>query len=453
MGHVAQGSPHRQEVPDSACPQMESRRITHISAEQKRRFNIKLGFDTLHSLVSTLSAQPSIKVSTSGWTSPGHVGMWYITQGRCVPGLPPCRVLLPCTLACGAGGCEPTPGPWRPVWCSRARVGHHTSHCQPRYVKRQVPRPRPCPPWGLPLPFHPGGPTGQQGHHLAEDSRVHLQAAARASGPAGRGTAAAGADRGAQRLHQVRGMWPGEAGRSHCLQRGGQAGQTAALGRQQYTAGLLSTSQDLDLALSPLKPCFGSCGGGHCLRGSAAWDQSVGPCPTAALGEARCPPSPAESWGPDRPSPHGLAPAASSLLNTDPQRCLCPTACARSSCQPRECPSHASASTRCAACLMSMSAPPRCRTGNSGSYPLGPAPAACSDPSTKQWVHWVLWLTCSSPVCEVPPAREALGTAGRCFPPKGTWWEHAKMLWLVRYKDANEVGVNGQSSGRSHQWS
>ncbi|NXI40833.1 MLXPL protein, partial [Galbula dea] len=42
---------------------MENRRITHISAEQKRRFNIKLGFDTLHSLVSTLSAQPSIKVS------------------------------------------------------------------------------------------------------------------------------------------------------------------------------------------------------------------------------------------------------------------------------------------------------------------------------------------------------------------------------------------------------
>ncbi|NXE11930.1 MLXPL protein, partial [Lophotis ruficrista] len=42
---------------------MESRRITHISAEQKRRFNIKLGFDTLHGLVSTLSAQPSIKVS------------------------------------------------------------------------------------------------------------------------------------------------------------------------------------------------------------------------------------------------------------------------------------------------------------------------------------------------------------------------------------------------------
>ncbi|XP_013008217.1 carbohydrate-responsive element-binding protein isoform X2 [Cavia porcellus] len=41
----------------------ESRRITHISAEQKRRFNIKLGFDILHGLVSTLSAQPNLKVS------------------------------------------------------------------------------------------------------------------------------------------------------------------------------------------------------------------------------------------------------------------------------------------------------------------------------------------------------------------------------------------------------
>ncbi|XP_038615552.1 carbohydrate-responsive element-binding protein isoform X2 [Tachyglossus aculeatus] len=41
----------------------ESRRITHISAEQKRRFNIKLGFDTLHGLVSTLNSQPGLKVS------------------------------------------------------------------------------------------------------------------------------------------------------------------------------------------------------------------------------------------------------------------------------------------------------------------------------------------------------------------------------------------------------
>nr|KAF6441496.1 MLX interacting protein like [Rousettus aegyptiacus] len=45
----------------SRADKTENRRITHISAEQKRRFNIKLGFDTLHGLVSTLSAQPSLK--------------------------------------------------------------------------------------------------------------------------------------------------------------------------------------------------------------------------------------------------------------------------------------------------------------------------------------------------------------------------------------------------------
>ncbi|KAM5328159.1 carbohydrate-responsive element-binding protein isoform 3-T3 [Glossophaga mutica] len=49
--------------PTFCIPKTENRRITHISAEQKRRFNIKLGFDTLHGLVSTLSTQPSLKVS------------------------------------------------------------------------------------------------------------------------------------------------------------------------------------------------------------------------------------------------------------------------------------------------------------------------------------------------------------------------------------------------------
>ncbi|XP_038014308.1 carbohydrate-responsive element-binding protein isoform X3 [Motacilla alba alba] len=63
VGLVAHGCPRCWEVPDGTDLQLESRRITHISAEQKRRFNIKLGFTTLHSLVSTLSAQPSIKVS------------------------------------------------------------------------------------------------------------------------------------------------------------------------------------------------------------------------------------------------------------------------------------------------------------------------------------------------------------------------------------------------------
>ncbi|XP_018774780.1 carbohydrate-responsive element-binding protein isoform X3 [Serinus canaria] len=76
VGLVAHGCPHCWEVPDGADLQLESRRITHISAEQKRRFNIKLGFTTLHSLVSTLSAQPSIKVSTQdqpcAWRDTAH---------------------------------------------------------------------------------------------------------------------------------------------------------------------------------------------------------------------------------------------------------------------------------------------------------------------------------------------------------------------------------------------
>ncbi|XP_067863994.1 carbohydrate-responsive element-binding protein-like isoform X1 [Heptranchias perlo] len=47
--------------PDSN--KLESNWITHISAEQKRRFNIKLGFDTLHRLVTSLDSQPGVKVS------------------------------------------------------------------------------------------------------------------------------------------------------------------------------------------------------------------------------------------------------------------------------------------------------------------------------------------------------------------------------------------------------
>uniref|UniRef100_A0AAX7V894 BHLH domain-containing protein n=1 Tax=Astatotilapia calliptera TaxID=8154 RepID=A0AAX7V894_ASTCA len=51
-------------ISELCCAQQtDTRRITHISAEQKRRFNIKLGFDTLHNLVTTLSSQPSIKIS------------------------------------------------------------------------------------------------------------------------------------------------------------------------------------------------------------------------------------------------------------------------------------------------------------------------------------------------------------------------------------------------------
>ncbi|XP_072104054.1 MLX-interacting protein [Mobula birostris] len=47
--------------PEQPVVVFKSRRMTHISAEQKRRFNIKMGFDTLHNLVTTLKCQSNIK--------------------------------------------------------------------------------------------------------------------------------------------------------------------------------------------------------------------------------------------------------------------------------------------------------------------------------------------------------------------------------------------------------
>lgn len=43
-------------------PPREARRATHIHAEQKRRYNIKNGFDTLHSLIPQLQQNPNAKV-------------------------------------------------------------------------------------------------------------------------------------------------------------------------------------------------------------------------------------------------------------------------------------------------------------------------------------------------------------------------------------------------------
>lgn len=77
----------------------ENRRITHISAEQKRRFNIKLGFDTLHGLVSTLSTQPSLKVSPQPRVvPPGPQGSsWtpYIRPNLRTLQIPSCLLPLP----------------------------------------------------------------------------------------------------------------------------------------------------------------------------------------------------------------------------------------------------------------------------------------------------------------------------------------------------------------------
>lgn len=55
---------------DRSIPQ-QNRQMKHISAEQKRRFNIKMGFDTLNSLISNNSKL----VSGVGWVGSPCVGL------------------------------------------------------------------------------------------------------------------------------------------------------------------------------------------------------------------------------------------------------------------------------------------------------------------------------------------------------------------------------------------
>jgi len=49
----------------------EHRRVCHINAEQKRRCNIKNGFDTLHGLIPSLSGAPGAKVSKAAMLGKG----------------------------------------------------------------------------------------------------------------------------------------------------------------------------------------------------------------------------------------------------------------------------------------------------------------------------------------------------------------------------------------------
>lgn len=50
----------------------DQRRVGHIHAEQKRRYNIKNGFDVLHSLIPHLNQNPNAKVRI------GPCEMWYV---------------------------------------------------------------------------------------------------------------------------------------------------------------------------------------------------------------------------------------------------------------------------------------------------------------------------------------------------------------------------------------
>lgn len=49
----------------------EQRRVGHIHAEQKRRYNIKNGFDLLYSLIPQLSQNPNTKMSKAAMLQKG----------------------------------------------------------------------------------------------------------------------------------------------------------------------------------------------------------------------------------------------------------------------------------------------------------------------------------------------------------------------------------------------
>ncbi|XP_066599388.1 MLX-interacting protein isoform X2 [Prorops nasuta] len=65
-------SPTRGYLKDSERGQYkEQRRVGHIHAEQKRRYNIKNGFDTLHNLIPQLNQNPSTKLSKAAMLQKG----------------------------------------------------------------------------------------------------------------------------------------------------------------------------------------------------------------------------------------------------------------------------------------------------------------------------------------------------------------------------------------------
>jgi MAX-like protein X len=67
------GSPNRD------TPHRDQRRVGHIHAEQKRRYNIKNGFDMIHSLIPHLNQNPNAKLSKAAMLQKGAE---YIRQLR-----------------------------------------------------------------------------------------------------------------------------------------------------------------------------------------------------------------------------------------------------------------------------------------------------------------------------------------------------------------------------------
>ncbi|PIO33861.1 hypothetical protein AB205_0104780 [Aquarana catesbeiana] len=64
---------------DSHCSTSKNERLKHISAEQKRRFNIKIAFNTLHSFVSS-SSKPCPHSKQLAMGEPSHSSVFIQTR-------------------------------------------------------------------------------------------------------------------------------------------------------------------------------------------------------------------------------------------------------------------------------------------------------------------------------------------------------------------------------------
>jgi len=69
--HESQDSPLSPTTSLKYQPRDTQRRAGHIHAEQKRRYNIKNGFDTLHALIPQLQQNPNAKLSKAAMLQKG----------------------------------------------------------------------------------------------------------------------------------------------------------------------------------------------------------------------------------------------------------------------------------------------------------------------------------------------------------------------------------------------
>lgn len=80
--HDSQDSPLSPTTSLKYQPRDTQRRAGHIHAEQKRRYNIKNGFDTLHALIPQLQQNPNAKLSKAAMLQKGADHIKQLRQER-----------------------------------------------------------------------------------------------------------------------------------------------------------------------------------------------------------------------------------------------------------------------------------------------------------------------------------------------------------------------------------